>query len=65
MWEPWVLFRKPIGGRVQDNLRKWGTGGFRRRSDQSPFASIGIEKDLHYFKMATNAIPALANLTVR
>lgn len=127
MWEPWVLFRKPIEGRVQDNLRKWGTGGFRRRSDQSPFgdviksaptrraekqlaphpnlkpqallrqlvrsvlplgegvvvdpfagsgatlaaadavgyASIGIEKDVHYFKMATNAIPALANLTVR
>ena len=23
MWEPWVLFRKPIEGRVQDNLRKW------------------------------------------
>lgn len=127
MWEPWVLFRKPIEGRVQDNLRKWGTGGFRRRSDQSPFGdviksaparraekqlaphpnlkpqallrqlvrsvlplgegvvvdpfagsgatlaaadavgyvSIGIEKDVHYFKMATNAIPALASLTVR
>ena len=25
MWEPWLLFRKPIEGRVQDNLRKWST----------------------------------------
>ena len=29
MREPWVLFRKPIEGRVQDNLRKWKSGGFR------------------------------------
>ena len=40
MWEPWVLFRKPIEGRVQDNLRKWRTGGFRRLSDQSPFGDV-------------------------
>ena len=127
MWEPWVLFRKPLEGRVQDNLRKWRTGGFRRRSDQSPFGdviksaptrrsekdlaphpslkpqallrqlvrsvlplgegvvvdpfagsgstlaaaeavgygSIGIEKDRHYFRMAADAIPALAQLPVR
>ena len=127
MWEPWVLFRKPIEGRVQDNLRKWRTGGFRRKSDQSPFgdviksaptrrlekeiaphpnlkpqallrqlvrsalplgegvvvdpfagsgstlaaaeavgyASIGIEKDLHYFRMATEAIPPLSQIRVR
>ena len=126
MWEPWVLFRKPLEGRVRDNLRKWRTGGFRRRSDRSPFgdviksaptrrtekeiaphpslkpqallrqlvrsvlplgegvvvdpfagsgstlaaaealgyASIGIEKDLHYFRMATEVIPALAQLPV-
>ena len=125
MWEPWVLFRKPIAGRVQDNLRRWRTGGFRRRSDQSPFgdviksaptrrrekqlaphpnlkpqallrqlvrsvlplgegvvvdpfagsgstlaaaeavgyASIGIERDLHYFRIATDAIPALAQIS--
>jgi site-specific DNA-methyltransferase (adenine-specific) len=30
MWEPWLLFRRPLDGRVQDNLRRWGTGGFRR-----------------------------------
>ena len=23
-WEPWLLFRKPLQGRVQDNLRIWG-----------------------------------------
>lgn len=40
MWEPWLLFRKPIEGRVQDNLRKWGTGGFRRISAQRPFGDL-------------------------
>ena len=40
MWEPWLLFRKPIEGRVQDNLRKWGTGGFRRVSDDKPFGDV-------------------------
>jgi site-specific DNA-methyltransferase (adenine-specific) len=36
-WEPWVLLRAPLEGRVQDNLRKWGTGGFRRPSKDRPF----------------------------
>jgi len=40
MWEPWLLFRKPIEGRVQDNLRKWGTGGFRRPSSSRPFGDV-------------------------
>ncbi len=40
MWEPWILFRKPIEGRVQDNLRKWKTGGFRRPSGERPFGDI-------------------------
>ena len=40
MWEPWLLFRKPLEGRVQDNLRKWGTGGFRRPSAQRPFGDV-------------------------
>ncbi len=40
MWEPWVLFRKPIEGRVQDNLRKWKTGGFRRPSPDKPFGDV-------------------------
>jgi len=40
MWEPWLVFRKPIEGRVQDNLRKWGTGGFRRPSGDRPFGDV-------------------------
>lgn len=39
-WEPWGLFRKPVEGRVQDNLRRWGTGGLRRISDGQPFWDI-------------------------
>jgi site-specific DNA-methyltransferase (adenine-specific) len=124
MWEPWVILRRPIQGRVQDNLRKWKTGGFQRPSAGQPFgdvirsnptpkaerkiaphpslkpqeflrkvvraalplgtgvvldpfagsgstlaaaeavgyASIGLEKDPAYFKMAEKAIPALASL---
>lgn len=40
MWEPWLIFRKPIEGRVQDNLRKWRTGGFRRPSSEQPFGDV-------------------------
>jgi site-specific DNA-methyltransferase (adenine-specific) len=40
MWEPWLLFRKPVEGRVQDNLRKWKTGGLRRLSDRQPFGDV-------------------------
>ncbi len=40
MWEPWVLLRKPLDGRVQDNLRKWKTGGFRRPSAEQPFGDV-------------------------
>jgi site-specific DNA-methyltransferase (adenine-specific) len=124
-WEPWGLFRKPCEGRVQDNLRKWRTGGLRRISAEEPFkdliysspargeerriaphpslkpqaflrqivraalpfgegvildpfmgsgstvaaasamglASIGLERNEEYFRMAGKAIPALARLT--
>ena len=40
MWEPWLVFRKPFEGRTQDNLRKWGTGGFRRVSLDRPFGDV-------------------------
>ena len=40
MWEPWLMFRKPLDGRVQDNLRRWGTGGFRRISGDRPFGDV-------------------------
>jgi site-specific DNA-methyltransferase (adenine-specific) len=39
-WEPWLLFRKPLDGRVQDNLRKWKTGGLRRPSGSQPFGDV-------------------------
>lgn len=39
-WEPWGLFRKPCEGRVQDNLRKWKTGGLRRVSSELPFSDV-------------------------
>lgn len=52
-WEPWGLFRKPFEGRVQDNLRKWKTGGLRRISAEEPFKDLiyssparGLERDL-------------------
>lgn len=39
-WEPWGLFRRPLDGRVQDNLRRWGTGALRRVSDERPFTDV-------------------------
>jgi DNA modification methylase len=39
-WEPWGLFRKPCQGRVQDNLRRWKTGGLRRVSADQPFEDV-------------------------
>ncbi len=39
-WEPWGIFRKPLDGRVQDNLRRWKTGGLRRVSDERPFTDV-------------------------
>ena len=39
-WEPWGLFRKPCEGRVQDNLRRWKTGGLKRISRDAPFRDL-------------------------
>lgn len=39
-WEPWVVLRRPLDGRVQDNLRRWSTGGFRRPSNERPFGDL-------------------------
>ena len=126
-WEPWIVLRKPLDGRVQDSLRQWGTGGFRRPDDESPFsdviksgraskkektiaphpslkpqeflrrvvrgvlprgeglvvdtfagagatlaaaeavgyAAIGVERDPHYFDMATQAIEDLSTIQIR
>ena len=40
MWEPWVVYRKRLEGRVQDNLRKWKAGGFRRPCQDKPFGDV-------------------------
>jgi len=40
MWEPWLVYRKPIQGRTQDNLRTWKTGGFRRPCQERPFGDV-------------------------
>ena len=39
-FEPWVIVRRPCEGRVQDNLRKWKTGGLRRLSEGEPFKDV-------------------------
>jgi site-specific DNA-methyltransferase (adenine-specific) len=53
-WEPWGLFRNPISERtVAANLRRWGTGGLRRVSDDEPFRDViesaptrGVEREI-------------------
>jgi DNA modification methylase len=40
MYEPWLLFRRPLDGRVQDTLRIWQTGALRRRPDGRPFGDV-------------------------
>ena len=40
MWEPWLLFRKPIEGTVRQNLQKWKTGGLRRPGEDKPFGDV-------------------------
>ena len=40
MWEPWLIFRKPLEGNVRENIRKWGIGGFRRPSKDRPFGDV-------------------------
>jgi len=40
MFEPWVVLRRPLEGRVQDSLRHHRTGGFRRISDEKPFGDV-------------------------
>lgn len=40
MFEPWIVLRRPVEGRVQDNLRLHRTGGFRRLSPEQPFGDV-------------------------
>lgn len=59
MWEPWLLFRKPIEGRVQDNLRRWKTGGFRRPSKDKPFGDVIQSAPTHKSERALAPHPSL------
>jgi site-specific DNA-methyltransferase (adenine-specific) len=59
MWEPWLLFRKPIEGRVQDNLRKWKTGGFRRPSKDRPFGDVIPSAPTHKAERSLAPHPSL------
>ncbi len=41
VWEPWVLFRKPLSEKtVAENLRRWKAGGLRRINDDTPFTDL-------------------------
>lgn len=59
MWEPWLLFRKPIEGRVQDNLRRWKTGGLRRISATQPFGDVIKSSPTHKRERAIADHPSL------
>lgn len=40
-WEPWGLYRRPLGATtLAENLRRWGTGGLRRISADTPFLDV-------------------------
>lgn len=58
-WEPWGLFRKPCEGRVQDNLRKWKTGGLRRISGEQPFVDVIQSSPTHRNERAIVNHPSL------
>ncbi len=59
MWEPWLLYRKPFEGRVQDNLRRWGTGALRRISDDKPFGDVIQSHPTRAAERALAAHPSL------
>ncbi len=58
-WEPWGLFRKPCEGRVQDNLRKWKTGGLRRISMEAPFSDVLLSAPTRREERAISPHPSL------
>lgn len=58
-WEPWGLFRRPCEGRVQDNLRKWKTGGLRRISPDEPFKDLIYSSPARGFERRIAPHPSL------
>lgn len=59
MWEPWLLFRKPLEGRAQDNLRRWRAGGFRRPSASRPFGDVIASSPTRALERRIAAHPSL------
>ncbi len=59
MWEPWLVFRRPLEGRAQDNLRRWKTGGFRRPSADRPFGDVIASAPTHKTERALAPHPSL------
>lgn len=58
-WEPWGIFRKPCEGRVQDNLRRYGTGGLRRTALDLPFSDVIRSAPTHARERALAPHPSL------
>lgn len=58
-WEPWLVYRKPMEGRVQDNLKKWKTGGFRRVSAEKPFSDVIVSSPTHVSERSLAPHPSL------
>ena len=58
-WEPWLVFRKPMEGRAQDNLRRWKTGGFRRPSPDRPFGDVIVSSPTRATERALAPHPSL------
>ncbi len=58
-WEPWGVFRKPCEGRVQDNLRRYGTGGLRRTPEDLPFTDVIRSAPTRPAERAVSAHPSL------
>jgi hypothetical protein len=59
MWEPWLIYRKTPEGRIQDNLRRWETGGFRRPSAEKPFGDVIASAPTHKKERALAPHPSL------
>lgn len=59
MWEPWLVFRRPLDGRAQDNLRIWKTGGFRRPTPDKPFGDVIASAPTHKSERALAPHPSL------
>ncbi|MGH7624687.1 MAG: DNA-methyltransferase [Gemmatimonadaceae bacterium] len=58
-WEPWLMFRRPLEGRAQDNLRRWLTGGFRRPSAAKPFGDVIASSPTHKAERTVAPHPSL------